>query len=86
MIDRDWYIQDRMKELADLGLSTSECKRVAEAEYNRMVKLADLALSARERKCAAETDYERKNRSRTHEDREADKLYEDLLLEQQEQM
>lgn len=62
MKDRDQYIQDRIEELADLGLSAREGKRVAEAEYRR------------------------KNRSRTHEDREADKLYEDLLLEQQEQM
>lgn len=62
MSDRDQYIQDRIEELADLGLSAREGKRVAEAEYRR------------------------KNRARTHEDRETDKLYEDLLLEQQEQM
>lgn len=62
MKDRDQYIQDRIEELADLGLSAREGKHVAEAEY------------------------ERKNSSRMRKDQEVDKLYEDLLLEQQEQM
>ncbi len=61
MNDRDQYIQDRMEELADLGLSAREGKRVAEAEYRR--------------KC----------QQKPNRDQE-DQLYEDLLLEQQEQM
>lgn len=62
MKDRNQYIQTRMEELADLGLSARESRRIAETEY------------------------ERKNSSRMRKDQEVDKLYEDLLLEQQEQM